>query len=198
MHFTLSKKKKKGIDSEGERREEMWGIHNWICLKIKNQIKWEDKNSDNPLRKSKAHNWGPSLQRSDVSVVDLGSKRIKVSSLSKTGRGLKLCDFQNSWGIKRYVCVGILEKQQAKHQYLEKNTGNILRESAMPKAKLGRNKRKNTRKAGISDKALKCLYLSEQSGQMMKELEPLAWDWSPSLKVTEKEKAINQAKNTGD
>lgn len=47
---------------------------------------------------------------------------------------------------------------------------------------MGRNKRKNTRKAGVSDKALKCLYLREQSGQMMKELELLAWDRSDFFK----------------
>lgn len=41
---------------------------------------------------------------------------------------------------------------------------------------MGRNKRKKSRKAEISEKALKCLYIREQSGLMMKELELLAWD----------------------
>lgn len=63
---------------------------------------------------------------------------------------------------------------------------------------MGRNKSKNTRKTEISEKALKCLYIREQSGHMMKELEPLAWDKSDSFKGHRGEKAINQAKNAGE
>lgn len=71
-----------------------------------------------------------------MSAVALGSKRIKGSSLSETGRDLKLCSLRNSLGIKVSVSRHPQQnKQQAKHQYLETNTGNILRERAMPKAK---------------------------------------------------------------
>lgn len=47
---------------------------------------------------------------------------------------------------------------------------------------MGRYKREKSRKAEISEKVLKCLYIREQSGQMMKELELLAWDKIDSFK----------------
>lgn len=70
----------------------------------------------------------------------MGSKSMKVSSLSETGRDLKLRRVFRNPEESRCVCgkstSGQTEdKQQAKYQYLETNVGNVFKERAVPKAK---------------------------------------------------------------
>lgn len=66
---------------------------------------------------------------------------MKVSSLSETGRGLKLCRVFRNPEKSRCVFGGkstlqqTEDKQQAKYQYLETNVGNVLKERAVPRAK---------------------------------------------------------------
>lgn len=68
-----------------------------------------------------------------MSAVDLGSKRIKVRNRQRS-KVVQSSEFLKNQGV--CVCRHPHQNtQQAKHQYLETNTGNILMERAIPKAK---------------------------------------------------------------
>lgn len=78
------------------------------------------------------------MKRFDEFVIEVGSKSMKVSGLSVTGRDLKL------WRVFRNPeesrCVGNphwdkQDKQQAKYQYVQTNFGNAFKKRAIPKAK---------------------------------------------------------------